>query len=246
MAEKVKFGLINYKKIIKIIGNIIVFCVMVLAIFLLFITVTAKKDSDGASNIFGYQIRFIKSDSMEKNEFTNVSKYEIKDIKTKSLVFIKLKPQNTDELAEWYSNLKIGDVLTFKYLYTKQETITHRIVDIKDNNKGGYLIYLEGDNKGSSNTITLKQIIDTSAENSPNFIIGKVTKTSYFLGNLYYIFRSPIGIICLIIIPCLTIIIFHIIKIINLFTKEKRKKSLEALEELNELKKRLIELEQKN
>ena len=143
MAEKVKFGLINYKKIIKIIGNIIVFCVMVLAIFLLFITVTAKKDSDGASNIFGYQIRFIKSDSMEKNEFTNVSKYEIKDIKTKSLVFIKLKPQNTDELAEWYSDLKIGDVLTFKYLYTKQETITHRIVDIKDNNKGGYLIYLE-------------------------------------------------------------------------------------------------------
>ena len=59
------------------------------------------------------------------------------------------------------------------------------------------------------------QTADGARQQYINKTIGKVTKTSYFLGNLYYIFRSPIGIICLVIIPCLTIIIFHIIKIIN-------------------------------
>ena len=68
---------------------------------------------DGAVNFFGYEMRTVLSDSMEKCDETDVSGFEIKDIPVKSLVFTETVP--TGEAAEeWYANLKVGDVLTFK------------------------------------------------------------------------------------------------------------------------------------
>ena len=236
------------KKVLKITGNVLVYLLMAIAMFVLVISITSKKDSDGTATVFGYQLRFVQSDSMEECELTDVSKFEIKSIRVKSCVFVDVAPESEEEKAEWYKSLKVGDVLTFKYVYSRQETITHRIVDIEEKQTGGYIITLEGDNKNAE-TQLLQQTIDTSLEDSPNYIIGKVTGQSYLLGVLVYAFKTPIGIVCLIIIPCLIIIAFEIIRLVKVFGKDKKEKmqaeKKKQDDEIEELKRQLAELQNK-
>ena len=118
---------------------------------------------------------------MDKCELTDVSGYRIKSIPVKSCIFVQVAPEDEEQKKEWYARLKVGDVLTFRYVYTRQETITHRIVSIEEKDSGGYIITLEGDNKNADSE-QLRQTIDTSLTDSPNYIIGKVTGQSYFLG----------------------------------------------------------------
>lgn len=234
------------KKALRITGDVLLYVIVALALFVLIISITAKKDSDGTATVFGKQLRFVQSDSMAECDLTDVSGYEIKSIPVKSCVFIDVVPENEAEKAEWYKKLKVGDVLTFKYVYTKQETITHRIVNIVDNGTGGYVIVLEGDNKNSDSNL-LTQTINTSLTDSPNYVIGKVTGQSYFLGLLVYAFKTPVGIICLIIIPCLIIIAFEVMRLIRVFGKERKEKMRVEQErqadEIAELRRQLAALQ---
>lgn len=246
MENKSIFKNEKLKNALKIAGDVVLYIIIALALFVLIVSITAKKDSDGTATVFGKQLRFVQSDSMGKCELTDVSGYEIKSIPVKSCVFIEVVPENEAKKAEWYKSLKVGDVLTFKYVYTKQETITHRIVDIEQNGEGGYLITLEGDNKNSDSNL-LKQTIDTSLTDSPNYVIGKVTGQSYLLGLLVYAFKTPVGIVCLIIIPCVIIIIFEVLRLVRVFGGEKKEK-LKAerqnqANEIEELKRQLAALQ---
>lgn len=235
------------KKGLKIAGDVLLYVLIALALFVLVVSITSKKDSDGTATVFGRQLRFVQSDSMAACDLTDVSDYKIKSIPVKSCVFIEVVPENEEEQAEWYADLQIGDVLTFKYVYTKQETITHRIIDIVKNETGGYTITLEGDNKNSDSNL-LTQTIDTSLTDSPNYVIGKVTGQSYMLGVLVYAFRTPVGIVCLIIIPCLIIIVFEVMRLVRVFGSEKKEKMKVEQEkqanEIEELKRQLAALQQ--
>lgn len=234
------------KKALRLIGDVLFIVVAALAMFVLVISVTSKKDPDGTATVFGYQLRFVQSDSMEKSELTDVSGYKIKSIRVKSCVFVETIPETEEEKEKWYKELKTGDVLTFKYVYARQETITHRIVRIEEKETGGYLITLEGDNK-TSETNLLSQTIDTTLSDSPNYIIGKVRGQSYVLGLLVYALKSPVGIVCFIIVPALIVIIFEILRLVRVFGAEKREKQKQEREnqanEIEELKRRLEELQ---
>ena len=236
-------------KVLNVILTIALYLIICIALFVLIISIVSKKDSDGTATVFGYQIRFVKTNSMEECALTDVSKYDVKSIKVKSCIFIEVLPQAEEEKALWYKNLKVGDVLTFKYVYTKQETITHRIVDIKEKESGGYIITLEGDNKNAETNL-LQQTIDTSLEDSPNYVIGKVTGQSYVLGVLVYALKTPIGIVFLIIIPCFVIITFEILKLVNIFSKEKKLKIEQEKkmqeDEIEKLKRQIEELQSGN
>ncbi len=219
------------KKIFGIILNVLTYIFFAICIIALIFTITSKRDADGATTIFGMQFRVVISDSMAKCDQTDVSAYEIKDIPIKSLVFIELVPEDEAEAENWYASLKDGDVLTFKYQYMTQETITHRVVgDPVKNENGGYTINLEGDNKASENSDTLTQVIDTSRQGDPdyfNYVIGKVVGQSYPAGLFISALKGPIGIICFIIIPCVIIAIFEVIRLINALTETKKKKERE-------------------
>jgi uncharacterized membrane protein len=234
------------KKVGNIAANILLYVFIALCFVSIFLTISSKRDEDGTATIFGVQMRTVLSPSMEACEQTDVSGFEIKDIPTGSMVFIDVVPKDPDEAARWYADLNEGDVLTFKYVYVKQETITHRITDIKPNENGGYTIQLEGDNK-SANSETLTQTIDTSKKTSPNYVIGKVTGQSLVLGLLVSLLKSPAGLIFVIIIPSLIIVILEILKIIRILGADKKKKDEEEKErrqnELDELKRRLAEYE---
>ena len=230
------------KKIFKITSDILLYCFIFLGLITIIITLSSKKDIDGATNIFNYQLRLVITDSMAKCSETNVSKYKIKSIPKNSLVLIK-KIEDND-----YKKIKEGDVLTFRYLYTEQVTITHRVKSIVEKDTGGYIIELVGDNKTGESEL-LVQTIDTSIEESPNYIIGEVVYTSIIIGFILNMLKSSLGIVFIIIIPSFIIILLEVIKIIIITIIEKRKlaerKANEKEQEILELKKKLKEMENK-
>lgn len=238
-------------KIGNIILNVLLYAFFGASMLLLIFSVASKKDSDGAVNVFGFQLRVVISESMEKHEETypQIKKYRIKSLPLRTLVLIKTVPNDEEKADAWYEDIKVGDVLTFRYVMTnKQETITHRVIEKEPNSDGdGYSIVLQGDNKGTK-TQAGKQTIDTSEdpEIATNYIIGKVIAKSFILGLLITALKSQVGIIFIVIIPCLVIIVFEVIRIVNYFTAEKKKKADEEAskqkDEIEELKRQLAEL----
>ena len=214
----------------------------VLCVFALIYSVAAKKNVDGTVRVFGREMRLVLSSSMEASEETDVSNYSIKDIPTGSIIFVQPVPEDAQEAAEWYAALQVGDVLTFRYVYVEQQTITHRIVQIAPNDEGGYTIVLEGDNKAVEGG-SLQQTIDTSLEDSPNYVIGKVTGQSRFLGFLIRVITSVWGIICIVIVPCLAIIVLEVIHIVDVLSQKKKQEAQAEREkqeaEIAELKRQL-------
>lgn len=236
------------KKVVKSVANGMIYVFIILAVVGVSITLVSAKDTDGTITLFDKQMRIVLSKSMEGSDKTDVKDYDIKEIPIRSMVFIDVVPKDEAEAAKWYGDLKVGDVLTIKYVYVRQETITHRIVHIEPKAGGGYLITLEGDNKAESSE-TSTQVIDTTERNTPNYIIGKVTGYSLALGWFVSTLKSPAGIICVIIVPALLILVSEIFRIAKLLSEDKRKSERKEREEqkneLEELRRRLAELEGK-
>ena len=236
-------------KILSIVGNVLVYVFFALCLFLLALSVFSKRDADGAVKIFGREMRIVVSSSMEKHESTDVSNFKIKDIRVKSAVFIQLVPEEEEKAHEWYAKLEVGDVLTFRYVIaSKQETITHRIVSIEEKEKG-FEIVLEGDNKGDSMGVT-QQVIETWYHGNQadlNYVLGKVTGKSYFIGLIVFALTQPLGLSLIVIVPCMIIIVLQVIKIVGVLTEAKHQKAEEEVQkqasEMEELKRRIAELE---
>ena len=246
MADKQKV-----KSVFRIIGNVFLYVILGVCLFTVLLTILTKRDADGAATMFGYQMRVVKSSSMEKSEQTwdEVKNYDITDLPVRALIFIDVVPEEPEEAYEWYEDLEVGDVLTFKYEYANdQPTITHRIKTIDENENGGFTIVLVGDNQGSADYPyqTMEQTIHTE-KGGFSFVIGKVTGKSYALGLFMYALKSPVGIICLIILPCVIVIVLEALRIVHVLGEEKRTKAREAEkqkdDELAELRRRLALLE---
>ena len=235
--------------------SVLLYAFIAVALFSVVMSIFSKKDEDGAATVFGYQLRFVRSDSMAKSEASiDVSDFEIKDIPTKAMIFVQVKPTNEKELLAWYGEIVEGDVLTFRYRFASgQETVTHRVINRTEklNESGeviGYVFTLMGDNKASEDANLMEQVIDTTATESFNYIIGKVRGQNYFLGLLVYALKSTVGIVCIIIIPCLIIIGFEVAKIISVLNEDKKQKqaeeSAQKQNELEDLKRQLAMLQQ--
>ena len=239
-------------KALQIAGDVLFCLIIAFALFVLIISVSAKRDADGTANVFGYQLRFVRSGSMEKCDRTDVSGYKIKSIPVKSCVFIKKAPTPDDQQAlnEWCSALSVGDVLTFQYskygaANIQDKVITHRIVKIEPK-EGGYIITLEGDNKNDTGSVG-QQVIDTTKADGLDYIIGKVEGQSYFLGLCVYALKSPVGLIFIIIVPCMIIIAYEVVKILTVINKDKKERQQQEKtakeDEIALLRKQLEELQ---
>lgn len=234
------------KKILSIVLNSLLYVFMFICLVSIVLVTTSKKNGDDAINLFGHQMRRIISPSMDECEHTDVSEYEIKSLPVDTMIFIETVPEDLEEQKAWYDSLKVGDVLTFKYLFVRQEVITHRIIDIKDNGKGGYYIYLRGDNVNTPEG-GMTQLIDTSDEMSPNYVLGKVEGKSKFIGNVVAVLSSTAGMVFLIIVPIILIIIFEVYKLVRLLTQDKKRVQKEnakaQLDEIEKLKRKIEQLE---
>ena len=234
------------KKLWSIFSNVLMYVFLILCIFTVFITVSARRATDGAAEIFGYQMRIVISDSMAKCEHTDVSDYDIKSIPVRSMVFVKTLPKDKEKRDDWYRGIEVGDVLTFRYVYTTQETITHRVTAIEEKETGGFIIELKGDNTDSEQG-ALTQVIDTSIPNNMNYVIGKVTGKAYLIGLIISFLMTPLGMVLMIMVPCFIIILLEVLKIVGMLNSDKKKKDRAEAEkterELAELKEKLARLE---
>ncbi|MBQ8427340.1 MAG: hypothetical protein IJX16_06260 [Clostridia bacterium] len=242
------------KKAFAIVGNVLLYTFLVLAIMLVIMSLSARKSGDDAITLFGRQMRIVETASMEACEETDVSEFEIKSIPVRSMVFIETVPTDEEQAKEWYSNLKVGDVCTFKYrIAGSQKVITHRIKSITESD-GGYKIEFQGDNKsGMTENVdagiqTIYINLDGVSTNVFDYVIGKVTGQSRVLGYLTYIIKQPVGLALVIIVPCAIIIVMEVIKITGVFANEKKQKIKAERDkqqsEIDELKRQLAMLTQ--
>lgn len=221
---------------------VILFCFLAIATASVLITLFSEKNETGAVELFGYQTLIVTSNSMEECSETDVSKYEIQSIPKNAMVLVQLVPENEAEANSWYRSLRVGDVLTFRYYYAQQITITHRITNITEKKTGGFIIELEGDNK-NSNVDQLKQTIDTSDAASMNYVIGKVKFASIFPGLLLSALKSPLGLVLIIMVPCAIIIMMEVLKINNVVVEDKRVKEEHRLQVMDAIRRSVEENE---
>lgn len=236
----------NFKKIANIALNILLYIFLGMAVLSVILTLTAKRDADGAATVFGHQMRVVLSDSMGKCDEFDAKKYEVGSIPIRSMVFVETVPEDVDEALAWYEELDVGDVLTFKCKKTGNEVITHRIEEKVKNDDGGYTITLRGDNRNSTMNPGTQEI-NTAAQSSYDYIIGKVVGQNYPLGFVVSYLYEPVGLVLAIIIPCFLIILYEVFKIVGVVNDDKKKKADAEQSkkdvEIEELKKRLAELE---
>lgn len=188
----------NIKNISKIISTIISYsCLVILIIigliFSIYVIDVKVQQSKGgiAKPLFGAYV--IISGSMEPN----IHVYDV----------IVSKRIDTSEL-------KKGDVITF---YSNDNrfygvTVTHRIVDVIDAEKG--IFRTRGDaNNVEDDALTIKENI-----------VGKVVMRIPQLGRVQFFLASKGGWLIVVLIPCLAIISYDIVKIAKLTSQKQSKK----------------------
>lgn len=115
------------------------------------------------------------------------------------------------------SKLEKGDIITFNSTDDRFAgvTITHRIVDIIKDTKGNPMFRTKGDNNNVEDA-TLVRGED---------LVGKVILKIPKIGYIQYILSTAFGWILIVVVPCLGIIIYDILKIFKAGAKKiKRKK----------------------
>ena len=192
------FGVKHYKvKIIKEKENLFRYIVSVVSyaifIFLLLIGGTLLL------YIADIKIRAAKGDYTAPvfNAYVVLSGSMLPTIKVKDIVVTK-------KIAE--EELKVGDIITFISPDTRFGgiSVTHRIIDkIYDESQGIYKYRTQGDANNVSDTVPVPN------EN----ILGKVILKIPKLGYLQDILASKGGLIILVLIPCLSILSYDIMKI---------------------------------
>lgn len=226
--NKVEIEKDDYKTIKKV-GNIILYILFFIVFVFACFSITTRITNGKIGNS---QFLVVISSSMEGEEQTE---YDIKTIPVKSLIKIDLV--ETGKENEFYSNLKKGDVITFNYLPLNNVTITHRIIEdpvkLED---GTYKYVLKGDAVDDQTSIQTLYSDGRSGE-----IIGKVSFTSLFLGQIYFFSSSKLGTLLLVVFPSTAICLYELAKIIYLVLENRRIKQEANQKEINAQKDKEIE-----
>ena len=114
------------------------------------------------------------------------------------------------------SKLKKGDIITFNSTDSRFSgaTITHRIVDVIKDSNNNVVFRTKGDNNNvEDSTLVRKQDL-----------VGKVILKIPLVGYIQYFLSTSFGWIMAIVIPCLGIIIYDIIKLFKAGSRKVLKK----------------------
>lgn len=103
--------------------------------------------------------------------------------------------------------LKKGDIITFLSSDPRYSglIITHRIVGVEKSEKGEFFYRTKGDNNNTEDSALV------SSDNVYGKVILKIPKIGY----IQYVLTQAYGWIILVVIPCLGIVIFDILKLIR-------------------------------
>ena len=148
----------------------LLFVVLIIMLYNVFLITKSSLSQSGAKDVFGYRAYVIVTDSMKPA--LNVGDVLI-----------------TTKISE--DKIKVGDVVTFE---RDGETISHRIVDIKQNGVGLQYVTKGDDN----NTIDTSQITYADIDGVEVLVIPYLGSLVLLMGNRLYI----------VLLACLILIIF--------------------------------------
>lgn len=113
-------------------------------------------------------------------------------------------------------DLKKGDIITFNSTDSRFSgvTITHRIVDVIKDTKGNLMFRTKGDNNNVEDA-TLVRGED---------LVGKVILKIPKIGYIQYLLSTAFGWILIVVIPCLGIIIYDVMKLVKSGASKVKKK----------------------
>ncbi|MCR5506172.1 MAG: hypothetical protein K6F07_04170 [Bacilli bacterium] len=252
-----------FKRILNAFYYVFMGALLTLDVFLIIGRVNSSKN--GVSNFFGTQLYTVLTGSMEGSDefYAEHPEFEIKKMPISSAVFVKNAPQpilgGEDEatkikkqqaLTNYYTNVKVGDVMTFVFQSNKNYIVTHRVIEIKENS-GVFTITLRGDNPSGDQKVTKNSPTQTVTSDS-GLVIGKVTGINVGLGKFIVNYlQNGVAFGCTVLIPAGLILIYEVIKIVLIFMDERKEKLLKEHKEasdakdleLEELRKKVAALE---
>jgi signal peptidase len=176
------------KKIFKRLSTVLVILVICCIGFLLFLSHQAQKNTNDIPSVFGYKPLTVLTNSMKPK------------ISAGDMVFVKTKKA---------SDVKVGEIITFKVTDTDTKLVTHRVIRVTDK---GFLT------KGDNNNV------QDDWEVKPNDLMGEVSIIIPKAGLIAKFVSSPIGFSIFIILPLLLFTLMEvyerILRILNKKEKE--------------------------
>ena len=179
----------QFGDILHFVAKTLLYVVFVFMVFILFVIVCY---------VIGVQ-RNLKNNNYEPplySAYIIVSPSMHPTIKVNDAIIVKRKKAK---------NIKKGDVITFvsSDQRTKGITITHRVIEVLKDSDGKKLFRTKGDNNNVADDALVKE------EDLAGKVIMKIPKIGY----IQYFVAQKAGWIVAVVIPCLGIIIYDIIKI---------------------------------
>lgn len=204
-------------KVLKIIGNVVLWLFVAFAIFVTVLVFSAQGNKDGLPDIMGKSLVTIQSDSMSPV------------FKKGDLIIDKILT------AEEKKNCKVGDIITMYYDIDgdgEEEINTHRIVEVYEENGTTYYI-TQGDNEQMSPVADRP----TSAAK----VLGKYTGTKIpFVGSFISFLQTSTGFLVVIVIPLILFFLYELYHFFAVVVRIRMKDKVSAEQE-EEIKKRAIE-----
>ena len=182
------------KKIMNIAKTIIVWMVVVLAVFMMIFTVISvttfnRNDRD----LFGFRAYIVTSDSMAATDFN-----------AGDLIFVKEVDPTT---------IQVGDIITFISQNEESfgQTITHKVRKLTRDANGnpGFVTY------GTTTGVDDKTVVTFP------YILGKYESHLPYVGTFFQFLKTPQGYIVCIFVPFMLLILYQGINCIKLFRRYK-------------------------
>lgn len=192
----------------KLLTNFLNVVIVFLIVIILSVNLLSDKFEEG---ILNYQLLQVVSDSMD----SDITNYDIDTLKKDELIIVK-KNNNIN----FFSNLKIGDVITFRMNegVNTGVSVTHRITNILyDENTNTYTLTTKGDKNNDTETLNSKE----------DLIYGQVIYSNLLIGYTFNVIKNKYFLILTVITPCVFIGIYEIVNIYEMIKLNPKNKGEE-------------------
>ncbi len=211
-----------FKSIVNTIINILIVLVLVVSVLVATLALTSK--SSGVSNILGYTVQVIMSDSMEGGN----PDFEGGDFTKGDVIIGKVTNNAKSDIPETY---KVGDIITYKGFlegndHLGEQLICHRITDVQEYN--GEIVYqTQGDNRSVSQLPDQETVEEYMTAYS---IVAKYYTDDFKgvkiagVGKAYEFINSQFGFFLCILLPMIIFFLYVLIKVVINFVEYKKAK----------------------
>lgn len=206
------------KKVLKIVGNVILWLFVLFAIFMTVLVFSSQANKDGLPNIMGKSMVTIQSDSMKPT------------FKTGDLIIDKVL--TNEEKAQ----MQVGDIITYYVDLNgdgNNELNTHRIVESYQ--KDGHTYYVTKGDNTETNPVNDKDPVLSA------YVLAKYTGTKLGgVGTVMNFLQTSTGFLVVVVLPLVLFFLFELYNFIAMVIRYKSKGKISAEQE-DEIKKRAVE-----